>query len=285
MPQIALVTDSTADLPQKFVEEQPLEVVPLKVLFANREYIDRVDIFPQEFYERLQKTRDLPKSSQPSVEAFSNVYTRLLKEYAQVLSIHLSKKLSGVYNAARLGREELGEEKERVCIFDSQTVSLGIGVMIQEALQKIASGYEAQEVISHLERVRQKTHTFFTVDTLRYLYKGGRIGRGANFMGSLLKIKPLLEIKEGEVFPAGRARSQKQLLRLMIKKFQEASGGAKAKQLMVAHGAAKETGEKVKKVLEDTFQIKASLFGEIGPALGVHGGPGATGASLYFDHD
>ncbi len=279
MKKTALVTDSTADLPADFAREHNIKIVPLRVFFGEEEYRDGLDIKPREFYQRLREKDELPSSSQPSPDDFASVYQELLKDYQEIISVHLSSSLSGTINAANIAREKV---KGAIHIFDSYTVSLGIGLQIREAVKFIQKGSSTRQVLEHLQKVRDNSATYFTLDTLKYLYMGGRISRARSLMGSILRIKPILQLVPDGVAPAGRARNKKQLINEVVKKFKNEARNREAGGLAVAHGDAPEMAQKMQATLEETFSIKTSFFGEIGPTLGVHSGPGVVGICMFF---
>lgn len=280
MEKIALVTDSTADLPEKFAQENNIKIVPLRVIFPDGEYRDGIDIKPAEFYKRLRSSDNLPKSSQPPPEDFINVYRELLKDYQEVISIHLSSSLSGTINAAQMAKEKV---EGAIHIFDSYTVSLGIGLQIREAVNVLKKGYSANQVLDHLQKVRDNSATYFTLDSLKYLYLGGRISKAKNLMGSILNIKPILQLVPEGVAPAGRARNKPQVIKEVVKKFKEFGGSRTPAGLAIAQGDAREMGEKMQKALEKAFDVETSFFGDIGPTLGVHSGPGVVGVCMFFE--
>lgn len=283
MKDVAIVTDSTADLPWSFIASNNIKVVPLRVIFPQGwEYKDGVDIEPQDFYKLLQRSKTLPKTSQPTLEDFLSLYSQVLKEYREIVSIHLSSKLSGTYNVAELAREKL---QENIHVFDSQTVSLAMGLYILEAVEKVGQGLEGAQIIEALKKVRENTETIFSLSTLTYLYRGGRIGRAKKLMGSILNIKPILRMEEGMITAAGRVRSEQQMIKALVEKFKNLAKGRKPLRLAVAHAVNEKLGLKVKEALESSFNLKCALFGEIGATLGVHGGPGAIGAGMHFEED
>ncbi len=279
MKEIAIVTDSTADLPEDFARKHNIKIIPLRVIFPDGEYRDGVDIKPAEFYSRLRSSDTLPKSSQPPPEDFVNVYQELLKDYREIISIHLSSSLSGTINAAKLAREKV---EGAIHIFDSYTVSLGIGLQVREAVDAIKRGNSCNQVLEHLKKVRDNSATYFTLDTLKYLYLGGRISKAKSLMGSILNVKPILKLVPEGVAPAGRARNKPQVIKEVVKKFQDFAGGRDPGGLAIAQGDALEMGKKVQKALEKEFGMESSFFGEIGPTLGVHSGPGVVGVCMFF---
>lgn len=202
---VRIVTDSTCDLPVQLVKERGVIVVPLKVRFGDFEYQDGVNIDADRFFQLLMSSQKFPTTSQPSVGEFLQVYKELTDQGHQILSIHISAKLSGTYNSAVQAKNTL-EARDNVEVFDSAHASLSQGLMVLEAARLAAEGQSRQDILKTLEQSRDKFHCFGVMDTLEYLQKGGRIGKAQAFLGSLLNIKPILAIKEGVVHPVERVR-------------------------------------------------------------------------------
>jgi DegV family protein with EDD domain len=280
MKKVALVTDSTADLTEETIKEFDIHVIPLKVRFTDREYIDG-ELSSNEFYQQLAQASFLPKTSQPSPEEFKKVYRTLLADYEEIVSIHLSSGLSGTVNAARLGKEGL---KGKIHIVDSKCISLGTGLLVLEAGEQIKNGLKGTEVVKKLATVRRNIETLFTVNTLEYLQKGGRIGKVNGLVGSLLNIKPIIRVGEDGIYHTqGMARSQTRALQQISKAFQNLSMGRRRIRLAVAHGAAEEAGLSLKGFLEKAFQLPTTVFTQVGPVIGAHTGPGVIGAAIQFE--
>lgn len=280
MKKVALVTDSTADLTEETIKEFDIHVIPLKVRFTDREYIDG-ELSSNEFYQQLAQASFLPKTSQPSPEEFKKVYRTLLADYEEIVSIHLSSGLSGTVNAARLGKEGL---KGKIHIVDSKCISLGTGLLVLEAGEQIKNGLKGTEVVKKLATVRRNIETLFTVNTLEYLQKGGRIGKVNGLVGSLLNIKPIIRVGEDGIYHTqGMARSQTRALQQISKAFQNLSMGRRRIRLAVAHGAAEEAGLYLKGFLEKAFQLPTTVFTQVGPVIGAHTGPGVIGAAIQFE--
>ena len=280
MKRIALVTDSTADLPTEIIKECDIHVIPLKVRFGEQEYLDG-ELTSEEFYRRLQEDAVLPKTSQPTPGEFSSLYSKLLEEYHEVISIHISSALSGTFNAANLAKEKF---KEKIHLVDSKTLSVPAGFMVIEAAKNIKEGQNVAAILDNLVKARQNIESIFTLNTLEYLQKGGRIGRVQGFMGSLLNIKPIIRVGDDGVYHnLAKAHSQKKALNALVQAFQDLEKGRKAIRLGVMHGAAQQAGIYVKEALENAFQIKAIVFGQVGPVIGVHTGPGTVGVGMHFE--
>jgi len=262
------------------IEKLGITVVPLNVIFGEEVLKDGVDITSKEFYKRLEESKKLPSSSQPTPDEFSEVYQNLLKKYDKIISIHLSEKLSGTINSARAAAKEFGE---KVFTFDSQSISVGVGLQVEATVEAIKEGLSLDEIKDYLQRLRESTHVMFTLDTLEYLEKGGRIGKAESLLGSLLNIKPIIIVREGLYHAFGKTRSQKKAIRKISKHLQKISNGRTVKRLAVAHGMAQEAMEILKKDLEKAFNIKASIVTEVGPVIGVHTGPGTIGTAISFE--
>jgi len=280
MKRIALVTDSTADLTDEIKREYNIHVVPLKVRFKDEEYFD-YEITSEEFYQRLESESQLPATSQPSPEDFTQLYSKLLENHDEIISIHISSGLSGTVNAANIAKQGL---KGNIHIVDSKTISLGIALMVMEAARNISEGLSALQIVEGLSKVRENIETLFTLNTLEYLQKGGRIGKVQGIVGSLLNIKPVVRVGDDGIYHTyKKARSQERALNGIVQAFKELAKGRKHIRLAVAHGAAHQAGLYLKEALENAFQLQTSIFTQVGPVIGVHTGPGTVGAAVQFE--
>ena len=274
--KVAIVTDSTADLPPELVEELGVTIVPLQVIFGDEAYREGVEITTEEFYERLVKSRQLPTTSAPSVGDFQEVYERLLEEVDSIVSIHIGAKLSGTIQAAQTARQSLAKP-ERIEIVDSQAVSVAIGFATMEAVEAARAGAKLAEVKAAAESAVQRAHVRFMLDTLEYVRRGGRIGRARAYMGTLLRVKPILSFREGEVYPEERVRTRARGLERMI---QWAVRHQKVKRAVVAHSTTLDEAESIRERLAMAFpSVKVYLI-RFGPVLGTHGGPGTIGVGI-----
>jgi DegV family protein with EDD domain len=277
--KIALVTDSTADLPQQLINQWKIFVLPLKVSFGNQHFLD-YELTAEEFYSRLASESQLPTTSQPSPEDFASVYAQALADYDEIISVHISSGLSGTLNSAHMAAENF---RGKVHLVDSRSISLGIGQQVLEAAKGIQEGLAVQAVLDRIAKMRENMETIFTLDTLEYLHKGGRIGVVKGMLGALLRIKPVIRVNEEGVYvPAGIARSREKALCGIVSALEHAAAGRTVKALAIAHGAAKEAADKLQDKLESVFNVRASLFTQVGPVIGVHTGPGTVGASIVF---
>ncbi|NLN54388.1 MAG: DegV family protein [Firmicutes bacterium] len=280
MKRIALVTDSTADLTPALIKDWNVHVIPLKIRFAGEEFYDG-ELTAEEFYQRLRNASALPVSSQPAPEDFLQLYRNLLQKYDEVISIHLSANLSGTVNAAWVAAKNL---PGKVHVIDSKTISLGIALMIKEAVHCIRNGLDSIQIKERLNTARNNIETMFTLNTLEYLQKGGRIGKVTGLVGSLLNIKPVIRVNEEGIYvPAGKTRSQDKALDQIVQTLQQLANGRQVKALAIAHGAALEAANKLKAALEKTFNLPTDIFTQVSTVIGVHTGPGTVGAAVHFE--
>jgi DegV family protein with EDD domain len=279
MMKIALVTDSTADLTQQLIDHWKIFVLPLKVSFGDEQFLDS-ELTSKEFYTRLSSGSQLPTTSQPTPEDFSSVYTKALADHDEIISIHISSGLSGTLNSAHIAAKNF---PGKVHLVDSHSISLGIGQQVLEAAEGLQEGLDVPAVLARITKMRENMETIFTLDTLEYLHKGGRIGVVKGMLGALLQIKPVIRVNEEGVYvPAGIARSREKALKGIVTAMENAAAGRTVKALAIAHGAAKEAADKLQDKLESVFNVQASLYTQVGPVIGVHTGPGTVGASIVF---
>lgn len=278
MNKIKIVTDSTCDLPSQLVNENNIAVVPLKIHFGEQTYYEGIDLTPDTFYDKLKGAEVLPTTSQPSPGDFVKVY----EEYAQqgfthIISIHISSKLSGTYQSAFIAKG-LVEDKIKVEVIDSHYVTLGLGLLVLEAAEMVKGGKSFEAAIQHVNFLREKVKLYFMVDTLEFLQKGGRIGKASSLIGSLLNIKPILTLIEGEVHPFEKVRGQSKALDRLVDIIEQLpSTGLEKVRCAIVHSQSLETAEKVKEILLNNLGLAEIEISEIGAVVGTHVGPGAIG--------
>lgn len=280
MSKIKIVTDSTMDMPQDIVENLEIEVVPLSVTIDEKTYLDRVDLDPVEFINIMGQTNELPKSSQPSTGTFLEVYDRLGASGYEVLSIHMTGKLSGTVRSAE---SAANMTNTKVTVVDSKVISKAMAFQVKEAAIMAEQGKSMEEIISRLETVHNHTKLYIMVDTLENLVKGGRIGKGKAFIGSLLNIKPIASLEGGEYTPIAKVRSYSQVVKFFTKQFTEDVAGKTIRGVGIAHAGAFDLALKIKESISD---LTGSLDIEIdhtGPTVSTHAGPGALALMYYFD--
>jgi DegV family protein with EDD domain len=277
----AIVLDSTADFPQAPDRFPNWRVVPLYVLFGDRSYRDYVELSPAEFYARLRTADELPTTSQPTPGDFLKTYEELA-EYERIYSLHLSAVLSGTYQSATTAASELGDKVRTV---DSESASAAIamlGLAIQRRLDRGTSDEEIDELV---RRFRDDAAMIFTVDTLEFLRRGGRIGRASAWAGQLLHVKPLLTIKR-EVIPLKRVRGNQKAMQEFISEFTSQTVDAPSLKVGIAHAEAPERAEQLKKMVHgERPQAEVEIVTTLGAVLGTHAGPGTVGFFWFDDRE
>lgn len=277
MEKIALVCDSGCDLTQDVIKEYNINVLPLRIIYKDREYLDRVTITPEEIYRNIEK--EIPTTSLPSVKDMDDLFARLKAEnYTHVLCICLSSGLSGTFNALSMVAENYTDMN--IHIFDSKILSLSTGNFVIKCGKLIKAGYSFDEIINKLPIMRQNTNLYFIVGTLEYLKKGGRIGKVAGTIGELLNIKPIISVNDdGVYYTHAKARGKKQALTLMLDLIKERALTGKY-SVSIVHGDAEEEALKLIEKIKEVPNVVVNYFSEISPALFVHTGPGAIGISI-----
>ena len=270
---VRIVTDSTCDLPYEIVDRLGITVVPLTIFFGEDAFLDGVELDAPTFYERLASSSTLPRTSQPSVEQFQHAYEQVGADGSEIVSIHLSSKLSGTLNAASVAREVV-KDRIHVDLIDSYQASVALGLVVMEAANAAAAGKPLVEVVAAARRAMDRITIRVALETLEYLQKGGRIGRARSFLGSILNIKPLLQVEDGEVAPVERVRTRAKAVERI---FEVAASHARARTMFVAYsgdaGPAEELVARLRPVMPHTEILLATL----GPVVGVYTGPGALG--------
>ena len=274
---VRIVTDSTCDLPPETARALGVSVVPLNVFFGEERLRDGLDIDAPSFYRRLVVSRDLPRTSQPPAEAFKQVYQSLSFETADIVSLHLSSRLSGTLNSASVARDQVQKDGLHIELIDSYTASLGLGLVVREAARAAAGGANLQDVIAVARHAMDRVNVYVLVDTLEYLQRGGRIGRASSLLGSVLSIKPIIGIQGGEVVPFDRVRTRSKAIERL---YELATDDGAARAIYVAstdnQPEATAFAARLRPVLSHT-DIQTA---DIGPTVGVYTGPNALGVAI-----
>jgi DegV family protein with EDD domain len=273
---IAIVTDSTADLPSQLARTRSITVVPLTLNFEGRSLLDGVDIRPSEFYRKLPNATTHPTTSQPSAGRFAEAYSDLLVDHSDVISIHISEKLSGTYASASQGAEMT--DSKRVHVIDSQLVSMSLGLLTLAASEMVSRGDGASSIVERVSSMRELVQTYFSVATLEFLRRGGRIGRASAMLGSVLQVKPVLCIRDGLVTPLERVRTFDRALNRVVELTREVDRG-KGLCVIVGHADAEADAERVARELEP--HCETLMIQPLGPVVGAHAGPGVVGVGVY----
>ena len=272
---IRIVTDSTADLPAEVAESLGITVVPLYVHFGDEQLRDGVDISSEEFFERLQRESRTPTTSQPPAGAFRDVYRNLAADGSEIVSIHVSSKLSGTFASAQQGAA--GLEGTEVRVVDSGTASMALGMAAIAAVEAAGRGASIDGVVAAAEDLLGRSHMLVIFDTLKYLRRGGRIGRGMELIGTLARLKPIATVRDGEVAAAGRVRTKNKAIEEVLRRFAELRPLERAG---IVHATTPDECDYVAERLRGLAPEIPITQSRIGPVLGVHAGPGVLGATV-----
>ena len=279
----AIVLDSTADFPEAPERFPNWRVVPLYVRFGDESYRDYVELGPTEFYSRLRTASALPTTSQPTPGDFVAAYEEL-GGYERVLSLHIAGSLSGTVESARTAAGMVGADRIRV--FDSVTASAAIAMLGLAIQRRLERGTTDEEIEQFVARYEPKVGLLFTVDTLEFLAKGGRIGRAAAMAGQLLNVKPILTITGGEVVPLTRVRGNQKAMREFVDRFTESTENGPGLRVGIAHADAPERAEQLVKMVRDLRpQAQIELVTTLGAVVGTHAGPGTVGFFWFDDRE
>jgi fatty acid kinase fatty acid binding subunit len=273
---VAIVTDSTADLPPQLASSRSITVVPLTLNFEGQALLDGVDIRPDEFYRRLPSATTHPTTSQPSPGRFAEAYMALLADHEAVVSIHISQKLSGTYESARQAAHMT--DPKRVRVVDSELVSMSLGLLTLAASALAAGGSDGQAIEAKVLEMRAEVQTYFSVSTLEFLRRGGRIGRASALLGSVLQVKPVLCIRDGLVTPLERVRTFERALNRVVELTHEVDRGHGV-CVIVGHADAEADAERIGRELDPIAETL--MIQPLGPVVGAHAGPGVVGVGCY----
>jgi DegV family protein with EDD domain len=273
---VAIVTDSTADLPPQLAASRSITVVPLTLNFEGKALLDGLDIRPDEFYRRLPSATAHPTTSQPSAGRFAKAYSSLLADHDAVVSIHISEKLSGTYESARQASEMT--DPKRVRVVDSENVSMSLGLLTLAAAVLASSGQGAEAIEAKMLEMRDHLRTYFSVATLEFLRRGGRIGNASALLGSVLQVKPVLCIRDGLVTPLERVRTFDRALNRIVELTREVDRG-QGVCVIVGHAGAEADAVRIAGELEPIAETL--MIQPLGPVVGAHAGPGVVGVGCY----
>lgn len=273
---IRIVTDSSADLPPELAREWNIIVVPCNVVIDDVNYKDGVNLSPDDFYRRLGSSQHAPTTAQPSMADFQSVYQDLLGQGHEVVSIHVSGKLSGTLNSAERARESLGEDSP-IEVIDSQLASLAMGLVVLRAAQLAHEAESYRDVAAQIRSGLSETQCILVLDTLEYLHKGGRIGKAQAFLGSVLNVKPILKLWDGEVHPVERPRNLDRGVRRLAELAHEY---APVSQVGVIYSTESERADDLKHRLADLLPEEEIVTSRFGATLGTYVGPKSVGVAL-----
>jgi DegV family protein with EDD domain len=280
LTSIKIVTDSTADLSEELLRKYHISVLPLSISIDGTVYRDRFDIQPDEFIEKMESAAELPKSSQPPLGAFIELYEELTADGSEVISIHLSSELSGTYQTAVSASNMVGGN---ITVIDSMYISKGLGFQVVRAALLAEEGMTAEAIVKDLENLRDRTSLYVTIDHFDNLIKGGRIGRGKALLGSLLKVKPIARLEDGIYTPEKNVRSSSQLIRYLTGQFVSAVKGRTVQAIGIAHADALDLAHRLKDSLLEHIPGIDIDIDYTTPIISVHTGKGAIGFTFYTD--
>lgn len=274
---VRIVTDSTADLPLKLAHDLGISVVPLSVIFGDEVFREGIDISHDLFYDKLIRGKELATTSAPSVGDFLEVYEPLLKQADEITSIHISAKLSATCDNACQAAQILADRGARIEVVDSQVVSLGLTFVTLAAARVAREGGGIEQIKAAVESTVQRLHIYFMLDTLEYLRRGGRIGRGRAFLGAVLRVKPLLSLRGGEVHPEERVRTK---AHAMERLFQIATSYPNVQELAIGYSTNPQDAHDLQRRLQAVLPHVNILVTRVGPVIGAHAGPGVLGLGV-----
>ncbi|HEY3669291.1 MAG TPA: DegV family protein [Acidimicrobiia bacterium] len=271
---IRVVTDSSCDLPQSLVDALRIEIVPLTIRFGDEEFVDREELSTDEFWQRLEHSKLLPETAAPSAGAFETTFRELLARGATgIVCINLSSHLSATMQAAQVAAAAVANDIP-VQVIDSQSASMGLGNLCLTAARRAADGDSLEAIVQEVVNRRDRTKLFATLDTLEFLKRGGRVGNARALLGTVLSIKPVVELRDGVVEEAGKVRTRSKALKLLAAKASE----GKIEHLAVLHGNAPDVDE-LFALLEPVFPRDDIITGIVGPVIGTHAGPRVIGVT------
>jgi len=273
---VKIVTDSLSDITSDIAEGLGITVVPLTVLFGQESFLDRVTITTDEFYYKLTHDAAWPTTTQPPPSVFVDVYNKLAEDTDEILAITLSSKLSGTYESA-LNAKSLVEKECRIEVIDSLTVAMGLGLIVIAAAKAAQAGANLDEVADSVRRAMPRSHLVAYFDTLKYLAKGGRIGKAQGLLGAMLSVKPILAVKDGEMSPLTRLRSRTAGMDYL---YNFVAGFPHIEELAVEHATTPDDADRLVERLSSVFPKERIYRSTISPVVGTHAGPGAMAVTV-----
>ncbi|OJX41264.1 MAG: hypothetical protein BGO78_00500 [Chloroflexi bacterium 44-23] len=283
MSQVMIVTDSTAYIPEEILRGLPVRIVPLQVIWGEEQFRDGVDILPTEFYERLKTAEVMPSTSQTTPATFIELYSKLNSEGYDILSMHISEKLSGTIDSAVQARTTLG--LDNLIIFDSEASGMALGFQVLAVARAAANGASLNECLKIAEKARSQTGILFAVRTLEFLHRGGRIGGAAAFLGTMLNLKPILELRNGKIESIDKVRTMNKALDRIVEIMMEKVDEHFPVRVSVQHANAYQEAEQLLERIQSKFpdgQLAETMISEVSPVIGTHTGPGLLGISYMF---
>ena len=280
MNKIAIVTDSTADIPKDLVERYKIKVIPLYINFEEKSYLDDgIDITSKQFYEKLENIKKQITTSQPTPQDFIKVYKELLKDNKAIISIHISQKMSGTFNSAEIARKELSGNN--IEVIDSELVHMPLGILVMKAAELALDGKSKEEILNVLKELKQRVTVLFIPSSLKYLIMNGRIGRAKGLIASVLEISPILTLHMGEVSQFKTTRRFSQAKNELINSMKSMVKDTNKLIAIVSDSNAKAEGDDMTQRVTETFTPKQIMRAGIGAVVGNNLGPGGVAVTFY----
>ncbi|PFG14824.1 DegV family protein [Bacillus sp. es.036] len=280
MKTVAIVTDSTAYIPESMLTEYEITMVPLSVIFDNESYLEEKEIQADDFFEKVKKENILPKTSQPSIGSFVETYETLARTHDEIITITLSSGISGTYQSANSAGNMI--EGADVYVFDSEISCMMQGFYVLEAARMAQDGFGSKEILSRLKKIKsQGTNAYFLVDDLSHLHRGGRLNAAQLVVGSLLQIKPVLTFEDKQIVPYEKIRTRKKALNKIMTLFDEAAKGGDLINATLIYSTNKDEAENLKAELEEKYTNVNIILSYFGPVIATHLGEGALGLGWY----
>jgi DegV family protein with EDD domain len=278
MSKVAIVTDSTSTIPVELLKNYPVFIAPLQVLWDEKCFLDGIDIHPGEFYEKLSKSTSMPSTSQVTPGSFLTLYEELLRKDYDIISIHISNRLSGTMDSAIQAKSQL--PGARIELFDSMTTAMAMGFQVLSVARAAAQGASLDECVALAKNARSSTGVLFTAATLEFLHRGGRIGGGAKFLGTALNLKPILEVRDGRVEAVERVRNINKALDRMLELFERRVNNRIPLRIATIHANDLENATLLLEKARARFgvtDVSETIISEVSPVIGTHTGPGTVG--------
>ena len=281
MADIAIVTDSTAYIPQELVDQYHIHVAPQILIWGEESFLDGVDMYPDEFYEKLKDSKELPTTSQATVASFHKIFEPLVAQGKQILAIVISEKLSGTLQSARQAKAMFPDAS--IALVDSRSASMELGFQVLAAARAVEAGKPFQEVVDLAERAKQHTGVFFVVDTLEFLHRGGRIGGAARLFGTAINLKPILQVSDGQVESFEKIRTKAKAYSRLLDVLEERLNGKPNLRIATLHAAAEDDAKGL--LVEATKRLNPieTVISQVSPVVGTHVGPGTVGLAYSTD--
>jgi DegV family protein with EDD domain len=272
---IKIVTDSTSDMPSSLAQKYDIRIAPLRVNFGEESYLDGVELKTEDFYKKLAQSKELPTTSQVNPGEFEDIFNEILKNGDEVIGIFISKDLSGTYASAKIAKDMIGSDK--IHLIDSRGVTAIISLLAIEASKMAEQNFNAEEITAKITEMSKNIKSIFLIDTLTYLVKGGRLSKAQGMAGSLLNIKPIIQVKDGILETIFKARGRAKGIKWMIDNLKECNYDLSKKTVFVVNSNDPELGQKFKDSLLENFEVGEILEAQIGSVVGTHAGPSCGG--------